>query len=89
MKYTIIDQTTCIACGACGSSAPNIFDYNDEGIAFNLIDENSGTIIIPEHLLEDLPVFKEFKDEEVSYTIRFIVYYDYRPFLLVNLSKRR
>jgi len=54
LKYTIIDQTTCIACGACGSSAPNIFDYNDEGIAFNLIDENSGTIIIPEHLLEDL-----------------------------------
>ena len=29
-KYTIVDQETCIACGACGAAAPEIFDYNDE-----------------------------------------------------------
>ena len=31
-EFTIVDQETCIACGACGASAPDIFDYNDEGL---------------------------------------------------------
>ncbi|MBO1912919.1 ferredoxin, partial [Microvirga sp. 3-52] len=25
-KYTIVDQDTCIACGACGAAAPDIYD---------------------------------------------------------------
>ena len=33
-KYTIVDKETCIACGACGAAAPDIYDYDDEGIAF-------------------------------------------------------
>ncbi|MGM0878236.1 MAG: ferredoxin [Bacillota bacterium] len=53
-KYTIVDQETCIACGACGAAAPDIFDYNDEGIAFVLLDENEGTEEVPEDLLDDL-----------------------------------
>ncbi|WEG11409.1 ferredoxin [Pullulanibacillus sp. KACC 23026] len=53
-KFTIVDQQTCIACGACAASAPEIFDYDEEGLAFSLIDENSGTIEIPEELLEDM-----------------------------------
>ncbi len=36
-KYTVVDQETRIACGA---AAPEIFDYNDEGVAFVILDEN-------------------------------------------------
>ena len=53
-KYTIVDQETCIACGACGAAAPEIFDYNDEGNAFVLLDENEGTAEVPEDLHDDL-----------------------------------
>jgi ferredoxin len=53
-QYTIVDQETCIACGACGAAAPDIFDYDDEGIAYVLLDDNKGTIKIPRRLKEDL-----------------------------------
>jgi ferredoxin len=53
-KYTIVDQETCIACGACGAAVPEIFDYNDEGISFVLLDENAGTAEVPEDLYDDL-----------------------------------
>lgn len=52
-KHAIVDQETCIACGACGATAPDIFDYDDEGIAFVMIDRNAGTAVIPEALEED------------------------------------
>lgn len=32
--YSIVDIDTCIACGACGAVAPDVYDYNDEGLAF-------------------------------------------------------
>lgn len=32
--YTIVDQDTCIACGACGATAPGVFDYDEEGLSF-------------------------------------------------------
>jgi ferredoxin len=53
-KFTIVDQATCIACGACGASAPEIFDYDEEGIAFSLLDENTGEQEVPEELLDDM-----------------------------------
>ncbi|WP_078412251.1 ferredoxin [Priestia abyssalis] len=53
-KYTIVDQDTCIACGACGATAPEIFDYNDEGIAFAILDDNQGLTEVPDELEEDL-----------------------------------
>ena len=31
-KYTWVEKDTCIACGACGATAPDIFDYDDEGL---------------------------------------------------------
>ncbi|MCM3715907.1 ferredoxin [Halalkalibacter oceani] len=52
--YTIVDQETCIACGACGASAPDIYDYDDEGIAFVMLDENQGTAVVPEEVEEDM-----------------------------------
>lgn len=53
-KYTIVDKETCIACGACGASAPDIYDYDDEGLAYVMIDENTGNGEIPELLEEDM-----------------------------------
>ncbi|SDM73607.1 ferredoxin [Fictibacillus solisalsi] len=52
--YTVVNQETCIACGACGASAPEIFDYNDEGIAFAILDDNLGITEVPHELEEDL-----------------------------------
>ncbi|EEK79773.1 Ferredoxin [Bacillus cereus R309803] len=53
-KYTIVDKDTCIACGACGAAAPDIYDYDDEGIAFVTLDDNQGIVEIPDVLLEDM-----------------------------------
>lgn len=50
-KYTVVDQETCIVCGA---AAPEIFDYNDEGVAFVILDENEGTAEVAEGLFDDL-----------------------------------
>lgn len=53
-KYTMIDQETCIACGACGAAAPDIYDYDEEGIAFVKLDGNEGVIEVPETLHDDM-----------------------------------
>ena len=45
---------TCIACGACGAAAPDIYDYDDEGIAYVILDDNKGIEAVPEELLEDM-----------------------------------
>ncbi|MEK4030546.1 MULTISPECIES: ferredoxin [Bacillaceae] len=53
-KYTIVDRETCIACGSCGAEAPEIFDYDEEGISYVLLDDNQGTTPIPDNLTEGL-----------------------------------
>jgi ferredoxin len=53
-KFTIVDKETCIACGACGAAAPDIFNYDDEGLAEVIIDNNSGTTAIDKVLYDDL-----------------------------------
>ena len=53
-QYTIVDQDTCIACGACGAAAPDIYDYDDDGIAYVILDENKGVTAVPDDLLEDM-----------------------------------
>ncbi|MGE7040782.1 ferredoxin, partial [Staphylococcus hominis] len=53
-KYTIVDMDTCIACGACGAAAPDIYDYDDEGIAFVILDDNQGTAEVPDALSKDM-----------------------------------
>lgn len=53
-KYTIVDQDTCIACGSCGACAPDIFDYDEEGLSYVILDENTGTMQVPEELHDDL-----------------------------------
>jgi ferredoxin len=53
-KFTIVNKDTCIACGACAATAPDLYDYDDEGIAFTLLDDNKGNVAVPDELLEDL-----------------------------------
>jgi len=53
-KYTIVDKDTCIACGACGATAPDIFGYDDQGLAENILDDNQGIVAIPDELHDDL-----------------------------------
>jgi len=53
-KFAIVNQETCIACGACAAAAPDIFDYDEEGLSYVMLDDNQGTVEIPEELLDDL-----------------------------------
>lgn len=53
-KYTIVDKETCIACGACGATAPDVFDYDDNGISFVVLDNNKGIVEIPDVSLDDV-----------------------------------
>lgn len=53
-KYTIVDKETCIACGACGAAAPDIFNYDDEGIAGAILDGNEGNTGVPDEWEDDL-----------------------------------
>ena len=55
-KFTWVEKDTCIACGACGATAPDIYDYDDEGIAEVIFknDGNHGNTEIPEDLYDDL-----------------------------------
>jgi ferredoxin len=53
-KYTMVDKDTCIACGACGATAPDLFDYDDEGIAEAILDNNQGVTEVDDDLIDDL-----------------------------------
>lgn len=53
-KYAIINQETCIGCGNCEGLAPDIFDLDEEGLAFVKLDQNRGSTPIPEDQLDDL-----------------------------------
>ena len=57
--YTKVDKDLCIACGSCGALAPDIYDYDDEGLAFNLLDANQGIAKIPSLFEDDLIDAKE------------------------------
>lgn len=55
-SFTYVDKDTCIACGACGAAAPDIFDYDEDGLAENILpgDGNRGIVEVPDELLDDL-----------------------------------
>ena len=55
-KFSTVVKDECIACGACGAIAPEIFDFDDEGYAINVYggDDNTGTVAFPEEMNDDL-----------------------------------
>lgn len=50
---TWVDKDTCIACGACGATAPDVYDYDDDGIAFAIHGNDEGIAEVPEELHND------------------------------------
>lgn len=54
--YGKVDCKSCIACGICQLKARNLFEYDNEGIAFMKHDQNTGSIPIPE---QEISNFKE------------------------------
>lgn len=54
--FTKVNQHTCIACGACGTAAPDIFAYNERGLSLSIHDgdNNAGNTPVPDHLHDDL-----------------------------------
>lgn len=42
MKTKIIRED-CIACGNCNAICPDIYDYDEDGIAYCIIDDNKKT----------------------------------------------
>lgn len=59
MHYTKIERESCIACGLCQLIAPNLYEYDENGIAYTVQDNNAG--ITP--ILED-----EFDSFKKAYT---------------------
>ncbi|MER2088383.1 MAG: ferredoxin [Sporosarcina sp.] len=53
-NFTMVDQSTCIACGVCGELAPDLFNYTDDGISYAILDNNTGVTEVSEDLIEDL-----------------------------------
>lgn len=53
-KYTIVNKETCIACDAGEAATPTIYDYDDMGIAFVILDNNEGTAIIPDEYEDEM-----------------------------------
>jgi len=55
-KFSKVVKDDCIACAACGAIAPDIFDFDDEGYALNVYenDNNTGTVEIDASLHSDV-----------------------------------
>lgn len=53
-KYTKVLKEKCISCGACAVAAPDIFEYDQDGIAQSIIDNNQGVVAISEDLEDEL-----------------------------------
>ncbi|MEI4527498.1 ferredoxin [Priestia megaterium] len=54
MAFTMVDKETCIACRAYGGSAPDLYDYDSEGLAYAVLDNNEGTKEVPEHQQDEM-----------------------------------
>ncbi|GIN93994.1 ferredoxin [Siminovitchia terrae] len=52
--FTIVNRETCISCGSCGDLAPDVYDYDEEGLAFVMADDNRGCVKVEEDFIEDV-----------------------------------
>ncbi|EZH67646.1 ferredoxin [Bacillaceae bacterium JMAK1] len=66
--FTIVDKDTCIACGACSLAAPDLFDYDEEGLSEYVLDENTGMSAVPEAKEDDfLDAYEECPSSSIKY----------------------
>ncbi|ARJ50625.1 ferredoxin [Staphylococcus lutrae] len=52
--YACVDREMCISCAACGATAPHLFKYDADDVAYMCLDQNSGTCPIPEAEIDHL-----------------------------------
>lgn len=52
MYYTKINKPACIACGLCQICAPSLYEYDEDGIAYTIKDENKGIVPVEENEME-------------------------------------
>lgn len=65
--FTYVEKETCIACGACGANAPGVYDYDEEGLAFSILDKNTGTKSVPKKFTEDvIDAFESCPSESIK-----------------------
>jgi ferredoxin len=66
-KYAIVNKKTCIGCGTCGEFAPDVFGFDDNGLAEILFDNNQGIKKITGALLDDLiDAYEECPTESIK-----------------------
>jgi len=54
MPKTYVDKDTCIACGACYSTCPDVYESDDDGYAFvKLPGGLDGYVEVPEEFVSD------------------------------------
>ncbi|MNO38767.1 Ferredoxin [compost metagenome] len=55
-SYASVDKEACIACGSCNAAAPDIFDFDPDGIAEVIYegDNNRGITMIKQEMQDDL-----------------------------------
>lgn len=53
MYYTKIDKEKCIACGLCQLYAPTLYEYDQNGIAYTVKDDNKGLVPVEEKEIND------------------------------------
>ncbi|TCP28818.1 ferredoxin [Scopulibacillus darangshiensis] len=53
-KFVVVNQETCIGCGNCEGIAPDIFDFDESGLAFVKLDGNQGIKPIPEDKIDEV-----------------------------------
>lgn len=64
--FTIVNRDTCISCGSCGDLAPDIYDYDEEGLAFVMADDNEGNAEVADEFIDDVyDAFEECPSESI------------------------
>lgn len=46
--YILVDKEICVACGSCQTWSPDVFAYDEKSCAYNRLDNNTGTVPVPE-----------------------------------------
>lgn len=52
--YVVVDRGICVACGSCQAWSPDVFAYDPLSLAYNRLDDNTGTVPIPDVVVDDV-----------------------------------
>ena len=57
MKKTFVNKEACIGCGTCTAMASEVFGFDDDGLAYNILGDDT---ILPEEYEESVEQAKDF-----------------------------